>query len=98
MLYKHETETITSTHISHCSHADKPYARSEEQYRNPLVEELRLFTQDCLTTPTLELDQGETDEDEIHVLTDKKLKVGVWRVHEGEYYHFLSRVLLINQY
>ena len=42
-----------------------------------MIEELRCFTEDSLKTPTLdhELDQGETDEDEIHIINDKKLKV-----------------------
>ena len=56
---------------------DRPTERLDEIYENPMIEELRRFTEDCLKTPTLdhELDQGETDEDEIHIINDKKLKV-----------------------
>jgi len=56
---------------------DKPTQRPGELYENPMIDELRLFTEDSLKTPTLdhELDQGETDEDEIHIINDKKLKV-----------------------
>ena len=50
----------------------------EEEYSNPMIAELRTYQEDCLKIPTLdheELDQGETDEDEIHVIQDKKLRV-----------------------
>ena len=49
----------------------------DEVYENPMIEELRKFSEETLKTPTLdhELDQGETDEDEIHIIGDKKLKV-----------------------
>ena len=65
------------TLLTMSSQTDKPTERPKELYENPMIEELRSFTEDSLKTPTLdhELDQGETDEDEIHIINDKKLKV-----------------------
>ena len=66
------------------SQTDKPTERPRELYENPMIEELRSFTEDSLKTPTLdhELDQGETDEDEIHIINDKKLKVRSYALME----------------
>ena len=46
-------------------------------YNNPLLAELREFATSTLTVPKLdhELDHGETDEDDIHIIKDDKLAV-----------------------
>ena len=48
------------------------------KYHNPMIDELERYHEETLQFPVLEreLDQGETDEDEIHMISnDKKLSV-----------------------
>jgi len=78
-LWLVENDSRQDSHDDDDESEDKPRADSADYtYNNPMIEELRRYTEECLKTPTLdhEMDeQGETDEDEIHIVPDKKLKV-----------------------